>query len=88
MDFSVIDTNRAVEYANNNNEFTNKVDEYTKKAKEQWGNTKAYKEYEKKSACRTKEENALIGNEFMGIFTEFGKIKNEEPSSKTAQAMV
>ena len=74
MDFSAFDTA--------------KIDEYAKKAKEQWGNTDAYKEYEKKAEGRSKEDTASMMEEFMGIFTEFGKIKDLAPESADAQAMV
>ena len=35
---------------------TKKIDEYAKQAKEYWGKTNAYREYEQKSAGRSKEE--------------------------------
>ncbi|MBP5661242.1 MAG: MerR family transcriptional regulator [Lachnospiraceae bacterium] len=74
MDFSAFDTA--------------KIDEYAKKAKEQWGNTAAYKEYERKAEGRSKEDNASMMQEFMGLFTEFGKLKDKAPESADAQAMV
>ena len=74
MDFSAFDTA--------------KIDEYAKKAKEQWGNTAAYKEYEKKAEGRSKEEEVSVMEEFMGLFAEFGKIKDKAPESSEAQAMV
>ena len=51
---------------------TKKIDEYAAQAKESWGDTDAYKEYEKKSKGRTAEENANIVKDMMMIFTEFG----------------
>ena len=74
MDFSAFDTT--------------KLDEYARKAKEQWGDTAAYKEYEKKTEGRSKEDNASVMQEFMGLFTEFGRIRNKAPESSEAQAMV
>ncbi len=74
MDFSVFDTS--------------KLDEYAKKAKEQWGDTDAYKEYEQKTAGRSKEENAFAAKEFMGLFEKFGKLKDKSPESKEVQTMV
>ncbi len=74
MDFTVFDTT--------------KIDEYAKKAKEEWGNTAAYKEYEGKASKRSKEDEKAVMTEFMEIFREFGSIKNLSPSSDEPQAMV
>lgn len=63
---------------------TRKIDEYAEQAKASWGKTDAYKEYEQKSAGRTKEQQQTINVQMMEIFTEFGKIKNEKPDSKAA----
>ncbi|MBP3337884.1 MAG: MerR family transcriptional regulator [Lachnospiraceae bacterium] len=74
MDFSAFDTK--------------KLDEYAKEAKRTWGETDAYKEFEEKQKDYSKEDNEKLVNEFMGIFKEFGKIKDMEPESKEAQKMV
>lgn len=42
---------------------TRKIDEYRKQAKEQWGQTPAWKEYEKKSKGRTKEDEKQLGKQ-------------------------
>lgn len=52
-----------------------KIDEYAKQAKEQWGKTEAYKEFEEKEKNRSGEDNQKLIAEFMEIFTEFGKMK-------------
>ena len=74
MDFSAFDTS--------------KIDEYAKKAKEEWGDTPQYKEYEKKSAARSKEDEANMMKGLLNVFAEFGKIKNTAPSSSEAKAIV
>ena len=74
MDFSAFDTS--------------KIDEYAKKAKEQWGSTPEYREYEKKAAGRSKEDQAAITRKFMKIFEHFGSIKESDPASKEAQELV
>lgn len=74
MDFSVFDTK--------------KMDEYAAQAKERWGETEAYKEYEIKSKGRTREDNSKMGQDLMALFTELGKIKDMDPSSETAQTAV
>ncbi len=47
---------------------TTKIEEYTKQAKEQWGNTAAYKEFEVKHEKRSKEEMKDITKDLMKIF--------------------
>lgn len=63
---------------------TKKIDEYAKQAKASWGKTDAYKEYEQKTAGRSKEEQQSINIKMMEIFSEFGKIKNQSPDSEAA----
>ena len=67
---------------------TSKLDEYAAQAKAYWGKTPAYKEFEEKSRGRTKEEDKKIYQGMIDIFGEFGQIRNTEPSSKDAQALV
>lgn len=67
---------------------TKKMDEYTKKAKETWGGTDAYKEFEQKSKNRTARDNQLLGAGMMDIFREMGEIKEESPKAPEAQALV
>lgn len=74
MDFSAFDTT--------------KIEEYTKQAKEQWGGTKAYQEFEQKSKNWEKSDTELMWKEFMELFVAFGKLINSEPSSDDAQTLV
>lgn len=67
---------------------TKKIEEYTEKAKEKWGETAAYKEFEEKQQNRSVKDTAMISEGLMAIFAEFGKIKDTAPSSKEAQALV
>ena len=67
---------------------TRKIDEYAAQAKASWGTTDAYKEFEKKSAGRSREEEQVLGVQMMEIFVEFGKIRNKKPESEEAQALV
>ena len=66
---------------------TRKIDEYAAKAKASWGTTDAYKEYELKSAGRSKEEQQKINIEMMHIFAEFGRIKEQSPDGKEATGL-
>jgi len=74
MDFTVFDKKQ--------------IDEYAKQAKEQWGNTAAYKEYETRSASQTDEQKGEMTKEFMQIFAEFGRMMSLDASSKEVQAQV
>ena len=74
MDFTVFDTK--------------KIDEYSKRAKEQWGKTPEYKEFEKKAENRSEEERQNIMNDFMHIFVEFGQLMTLEPSDEKVQMQV
>ena len=74
MDFSAFDTK--------------KMDKYAAKAKETWGNTPAYQEYEQKTKGRSKAETMEVSRQMMDIFAEFGAIRNGDPASPEAQALV
>ena len=74
MDFSAFDTR--------------KMDEYQKQAKESWGHTPQYREFEEKQKARSGDEDRQLEKEMMGIFAEFGKILDASPQSETAQALV
>ena len=64
---------------------TAKIDRYAKEAKETWGKTDAYKEYETKTAGK---DMASAADGLMDIFREFGKIRHLVPASEEAQALV
>ena len=67
---------------------TKKIDEYAREAKASWGNTPEWKEYEQKSKGRTKEQTAAISEGMMDIFRSFGAIREGDPASAEAQALV
>ena len=74
MDFSVFDTK--------------KMDEYAAQAKENWGKTDAYKEFEEKSKNWTEDSQKEMMVKFMGIFAEFGQMKDFDPANDKVQAQV
>lgn len=74
MDFSVFNTQ--------------KIDEYARQAKEQWGKTAEYKEFEQKSQSRSKEEEQAVMEQFMQLFIEFGRLKDMEPEAADVQEHV
>ncbi len=67
---------------------TKKIDEYARQAKASWNKTPEWKEYEQKSQGRTKEQGDAIAQGMMEIFAEFGAIRDADPASETAQALV
>ena len=78
----------------NNMDFTafdsKKLDEYAKRAKEQWGGSEAYKEYEKKTEGRSKENIRDIAVGLMKLFEEFGQLMQQgcNPESEDVQETV
>ena len=67
---------------------TKKIDEYAAQAKASWGTTPAYKEFEEKSKGRTKEEDKKIYQGMIDLFAQFGRIRDTDPASGEAQALV
>ncbi len=67
---------------------TSKLEEYTRKAKEQWGDSKAFSEYEQKSASRSTDDEKMLWSNFMKLFEKCGQLKDSDPKSAEAQAMV
>ena len=65
-----------------------KLDEYARQAKESYGTTEAYREYEQKSKGRSREEEQRLGVEMMAILAEFGKMLDQDPAGEAAQAQV
>ena len=67
---------------------TEKIDRYAKEAKEKWGKTDAYKEYESKTSGQSKAQMQECGDRLMDIFRQFGAIRHLSPASNEAHAMV
>lgn len=67
---------------------TKKMDEYAKRAKEQWGQTDAYKEFEEKSQGRTKDQETAVSRDFMNLFAEIGTMKDMDPADEQVQLQV
>ncbi len=74
MDFSAFDRSRQ--------------DTYAAEARRRWGNTDAYKEFEKKTEGHSKAQLQSTGNDLMAIFARMGKIRHLSPGSAEAQALV
>lgn len=66
---------------------TGRIDEYAKTAKARWGDTAAYREFERKSAGRTRKDERAMAEDMMDIFRRFGEIKEADPSGSEARAL-
>ena len=69
---------------------TSKLDEYMAAAREAWGKTPQWAEYEQKWAGKTKEDEAAMGERLMRLFVPFGKLAAEgaDPACEEAWAQV
>ena len=67
---------------------TKQIEEYAKRAKEQWGSSAEYKEYEKKAENRTVDENKKIADDFMQIFADFGRLTDKDINSEEVRSQV
>ena len=74
MDFTVFDTK--------------KMDEYAEQAKQSWGKTEAYKEFEEKSKDWTEDTTRDIAKDMMALFVTFGEMRQLEPSAPEVQEQV
>ena len=67
---------------------TTKIDEYARQAREQWGDTEAWKQYERKSAGRGREQEQLIGRELMAVIAQFHGLIGQPADGPEAAAQV
>ena len=61
---------------------------YSEEVKNRWGNTDAYKEYEKKTSSYDKNSWTTINEEMIEILKEFADNSNEDPNSHIVQSLV
>ena len=64
-----------------------KLEEYARKAKDSWGQTEEYREYEQRSAGRTREEERRAGEGLMELLAAFGGMQGEDPASEGPRAL-
>lgn len=70
------------------NEIEENKKKYAKEVKERWGNTKEYKESEKKTSSYSKEKWKIVGKNTNEIFKQFAELRNYDPGSQEVQALV
>lgn len=66
----------------------NETNRYAAEAREKWGKTQAYKEFEQKTADRSDAQLQQTGDALMAIFAELGAIRHLSPASAEAQALI
>lgn len=73
-----------------NSDFISERNKYAAEAKEKWGKTAAYKEYEKKSSAYSKEKYNELNSAISDIFGEFAECfrSGEKAYDVNAQALV
>ena len=67
---------------------TTKIDEYAAEAKASWGDTAAYREYEKKRAGRGRNEEQALGEGLMDLLACFSDLKDGPADAPEARAQV
>ena len=67
---------------------TENIDRYAAQAKEKWGSTKAYKEFEEKTAGQSHSQMQQTSDQLMDIFKEFGAMRHLSPADTEVQALV
>ena len=67
---------------------TAEMDQYAAEAKALWGKTQPYREFEEKTAEKTRQELRTTGDALMDIFAEVGAIRHLSPASEEAQALI
>jgi len=66
----------------------NKIEAYQKIAKERWGETREYKEFEEKDQKKTSAERRKDSEDMMNLFFEFGEMKELNPADNKVQNQV
>ncbi len=65
-----------------------KMNACAQQAKESWGKTDAYREFEEKSRDRSQQTEEALGKGLMEIFARMGQLRDTAPDSEAAQALV
>ena len=64
------------------------IEQYKAEAKAKWGDTQAYKDYERKAAAQSDLKSGEIANQLMAMFAELGKLRHLSPSAKEVQEKI
>lgn len=64
------------------------LDRYAAEAKQQWGQTEAYRECEAKTADYSPQQQAQYAKELMAVFAAFGRLRDKDPADPAVQRQV
>lgn len=64
------------------------IEQYKKEAKQKWGDTKAYREYEQKASKRGGDKNEELANTMMTMLSQIGELKKLSPDNKAVQEKI
>lgn len=67
---------------------TKKIDEYARQAKESWGHTPEFRQFQEKAKGRTREQEREISVDLMGILAKFGEMQQLDPTERSVQEQV
>ena len=67
---------------------TTKIEQYAAEARDSWGATPAWKEYEQKRGRRTPDEERLAGEGMLRLMVEFGAMRELDPAAPEVRAKV
>ena len=65
-----------------------KMEQYMAQAKERWGKTEAWQEFEEKSVGRTPQTEKDLSEQLMEFFAHFGALRGKDPGSEAVQQTV
>lgn len=63
-----------------------KLEDYAARAKQSWGATPEYKEFEQRNSGKTQAEQQRTGDGLMALLAAFGPMKDGDPAAPEAQA--
>lgn len=67
---------------------TAKLEEYKAEARSRWGDTEAFREYEKRTEASGEDAMQNSGGEMMSLFAGFGKLMHLDPAENAVQQQV
>ena len=65
-----------------------KLETYAAQAKEKWGKTDAYREFEEKNRGRSNQQMQQTGNDLMDHFVRLGALRHLSPEHEEVQAVI
>ena len=64
------------------------IDTYAAAAKQQWGDTEAFREFEQRAAAKGAEDLQNAGDGLMQLLAGFGKLQNKDVADPDVQQLV